>query len=90
MPNMPHFGAWTPRDIMIQYGQFFRRFDKDYWVKKTFDKIQQIRTFQNYGADVRISISDVRFRNEADYIKQQGGLLVRLTKRRAWINRKQI
>lgn len=70
--------TWTPREIMIAYGQFFRQFDTNYWVKKTFDKIQQIKLFQSYGSDARISISDVRFRNEANYIKEQGGYLVRL------------
>lgn len=72
---------WTPRDIMIAYGQFFRQFDKDYWVKKTFDKIQEIRMFHNYGSDSRVTISDVRFKNEADYIRSQGGILVRLERK---------
>ncbi len=76
---IPRF--WTSRDIMIAYGQFFRQFDLNYWVKKTFNKIQQIKTFQNYGSDVRISISDVRFKNEANYIKDQGGYLVRLERK---------
>lgn len=72
---------WTPREIMIAYGQFFRQFDKDYWVKKTFDKIQAIKMFQLYGNKAKVSISDVRFRNEADYIKNQGGYLIRLERK---------
>lgn len=72
---------WTPREIMIAYGQFFRQFDKDYWVKKTFNKIQEIRMFHNYGSDARVTISDVRFKNEADYIKSQDGILVRLERK---------
>jgi len=77
----PRSEYWTPKEIMIAYGQFFRQFDRNYWVKKTFDRIQQIRMFQNYGADQRVSISDVRFRNEADHIKSQGGILVRLERK---------
>ena len=72
---------WTPREIMIAYGQFFRQFDPLWWVKKTFDQIQQVKMFQTYGADMRVSISDVRFKNEANYIKEEGGYLVRLERR---------
>lgn len=70
---------WTPRTIMIEYGQFFRQFDPNYWVKKTFDKIDSMNLFK--GPDLRFTISDVRFKNEADYIKSKGGLLVRLERK---------
>lgn len=72
---------WTPREIMISYGQFFRKFDPLWWVKRTFKRIQDIQTFHQYGDAARISISDVRFKNEADYIKEQGGFLVRLERK---------
>lgn len=71
----PRSEYWTPRQIMIAYGQFFRQFDNLYWVKKVFDKIKA-------GApNDLIAITDVRFKNEADYVKQQGGFLVRLERR---------
>lgn len=71
----PRSEYWTPRQIMIAYGQFFRQFDNLYWVKKVFDKIKA-------GApNELIAITDVRFKNEADYVKQQGGFLVRLERR---------
>jgi hypothetical protein len=71
---------WTPREIMIKYGQFFRQFDPNWWVNKTFDKINAIPCFISNNSLLRITISDVRFKNEADYIKSQGGILVRLNR----------
>lgn len=74
---------WTPREMMIAYGQFFRQFDPMYWVKKTFDKIYQIKAFEHYENNemFRVCISDVRFRNEANYIKEKAGYLVRLDRK---------
>lgn len=63
---------WTPREIMIAYGQFYRQFDTMFWVKKVFEKI---RTLSDQAL---VTISDVRFINEANYIKEQGGKLIRL------------
>lgn len=74
---------WTPREIMIEYGQFFRRFDPLWWVKKTFDKIDTIlsnKQTAHYPGDLRITVSDVRFRNEANAIKEKGGIVVRLNR----------
>lgn len=71
--------AWTPRQIMIAYGQFFRQFDELYWVKKVFERVATLPPNQ------RVAVTDVRFRNEADYIKSNGGVLVRL-ERKASLN----
>jgi hypothetical protein len=65
-------GYWTPREIMIAYGQFYRQFDNLFWVKKVFDTLKAL------PEQSLITISDVRFKNEADYIKEKGGILVRL------------
>lgn len=72
----------TPRDMMIKYGQFFRQFDPMYWVKKTFDKIQNVSTFYSGNkTDLRFVVSDVRFQNEANFIKSKGGILLRLERK---------
>lgn len=63
---------WTPRGIMIAYGQFFRSVDPDFWVKQAFKQIGKIPD------DVPVVIADVRFKNEAGYIKDHGGMLIRL------------
>lgn len=71
---------WTPRDIMIAYGQFFRQFDPNYWVNKVFDRLPPPRG--NFGhRDIRIVISDVRFKNEADRIRKEGGFIARLERK---------
>lgn len=66
---------WTPREIMIVWGQFFRGFDKLYWVKKAFEVIRGL------PKGSKICITDVRFPNEADFIKERGGTLVRLERK---------
>jgi hypothetical protein len=63
---------WTPREIMIEYGQFFRSVDPDFWVKQIFKHIDRI------PLETAVVIPDVRFLNEAQYIKYRGGMLVRL------------
>lgn len=63
---------WTPREIMIEYGKFYRQFDQLFWVKKVFESLKVLPDTS------LITISDVRFKNEADYIKEQGGKLIRL------------
>lgn len=80
LKELPLPNGFTPREIMIRYGQFFRQFDKNWWVNKVFHRINSIPCFISNNAIVRVTISDVRFKNEADYIKQQGGLLVRLNR----------
>jgi len=63
-------GYYTPRDIMIRCGFYYRSIDPLYWVKLVYKDIAR-----NYGKYV---ISDVRFKNEANYIKDMGGILIRL------------
>lgn len=63
---------WTPRQMMIEYGKFYRQFDNLFWVKKVFASLKALPD------NTLITISDVRFKNEADYIKEQGGYLIRL------------
>src|SRR3990167_4771395 len=63
----------SPREVMqIVATDLFRDgFDKDIWIKSAFRKI-------NSEPNVDWVISDLRFVNEAKYIKQQNGLLVKL------------
>ena len=76
--------GFTPREIMIRYGNFFRQFDTNWWIGRLFDKIASLGEFvsqTNPQHQLNVAISDVRFKNEADYIKQQGGVLVRLERK---------
>lgn len=60
---------WTPRELMIAVGQFYRGIDPDFWVK---------RIMRDAAASSLGTIHDVRFKNEAGHIFQAGGILVRL------------
>jgi hypothetical protein len=59
---------WSPRDFAVALGEFARFHDPDYWVKKA--------NIEDQVGD--ISIDDVRFQNEVDYIKSLGGKTVRI------------
>jgi len=48
--------------------EIFRRYDENFWIKSAFQN-------NDYGL---VIISDVRFKNEADFIKKENGILIRL------------
>lgn len=62
----------SPRQMMQKVGTDMVRnmLGNDFWVK-------HMQT-QHHTADDRIVISDVRFKNEAEWIKNKGGYLVRI------------
>src|ERR1041385_511621 len=63
----------TYRNLLQLWGTNYRRkfYGEDYWIKKLLFKIS------NSVADITI-ITDVRFLNEAQMVKQIGGYLVRI------------
>lgn len=62
----------TPRDIMIQTGQFFRSIDPNFWINKL---ILQAGSLPEGSVVV---VPDVRFKNEIQTLKKLGAYLVRL------------
>lgn len=64
---------WTPREILQEYGQFFRTIDYDFWVKALFSVIKE-KGFDN------VIITDVRHPNEADPIKKKDGMVIRIVR----------
>lgn len=70
---IPSLGI-TPREVMIRWGQAVRGIDPNYWVKQVQAEILGATQAQ-LG---RYVISDVRFINEADWIRRHGGNLIRL------------
>ena len=48
----------------------FRAYDEDFWIKATLS---------DYEPGQCVIISDVRFKNEANYILKLGGIVIRLT-----------
>ena len=57
------------RPFMVWYGCYMREIDPLYWVKKTCDSMCQSKF------DVAI-ITDIRFENEAKWLKENNGTLV--------------
>ena len=57
---------WTAREIMQEYGQFFREIDNDFWVKYLFKIIDD----KEYG---NVIITDARHKNEIDGVCDRSG-----------------
>ena len=63
---------WTAREIMQEYGQFFRTIDNDFWVKNLFKVIDD----KEY---VNVIITDGRHKNEIDAVcDRPGGFHIRV------------
>lgn len=64
---------WTPREIMQNYGQFYRTIDYDFWVRHLFGVIKQ-------NGHKNVIITDVRYPNEAQPIVDNGGYIIKITR----------
>ena len=62
---------WTAREIMQAVGEFYRSIDADYWVKALDQSIKN-------SMDKDIIITDVRYPNEFNYVKESGGIIIRI------------
>lgn len=67
----PKEGFWTAREIMQEYGAFYRSIDSQFWIKNLF-RVAEQKEYKN------VIITDVRYRNEADYILEHGGVVLRV------------
>jgi len=65
VPGPPEDIHWTAREIMQEYGAFYRKIDPEFWIKNLF-RVAEDKEYKN------IIITDVRYRNEADYILNKG------------------
>lgn len=61
----------TPRELLIKLGNLYREFDSEYWVKAAMKYVQQ-------NSDRNFMVTDVRYLNEAEAIRNNGGIIVRL------------
>lgn len=61
----------TPRKIWIKFANAMREIDEDVWINHVK------YAAQDQGADIVI-IPDVRFENEANFINDEGGLLIHI------------
>lgn len=60
----------TWRQLLQQYGEKMREIDPDYWVKALFKDFKYIPWL----------ISDVRYVNEAEHIRNIGGIIIRINR----------
>lgn len=67
------------RPLLVCYGETMRSLDPDYWVKQVFDFINSYQS-RLLGTENEVSfiIPDVRYENEAQAIKDFGGVLIHL------------
>lgn len=53
---------FTPRDVMIRMGTFYRSINKNFWLERLADRINR--------TDQSVVIDDLRFLNEIEYLKK--------------------
>jgi len=64
-------GFWTAREIMQSVGEFYRSINYNYWVELLDRNIKE--------GNVRdVIVTDVRYPNEFNYIKQNNGVVIRI------------
>lgn len=66
----------TPRQLMQEFGDAGRRCDPDWWLRLLAARLGLVPG--SSPVHDRIVISDVRYPNEAAFIRSRGGVLVRL------------
>lgn len=63
---------WTAREIMQNYGAFYRTIDNEFWIKNLF-RVAEDKEYTN------VIVTDVRYMNEAKYIQhKKGGYVIRV------------
>ena len=73
---LPAIGM-SPRDLWIQFGNKMREIVPDVWIRGVLDNQDYARI---YGNDRVVLISDLRFPNEVQAIRERGGMVVKVTR----------
>lgn len=63
---------WTPREFMINLGEFMRYHEKNYWLNKGLAQCTDLKG--------RYVFDDVRYTNEADALRKIGATMVRINR----------
>ena len=76
--KIDRFGGKTPRELLQIVGTDIVRqhFDKDFWLKRAFWRLEDIRTESDVATNV--VFSDVRFDNEARAVRHAGGIIIHI------------
>jgi len=75
--ELPIAHGVSTRQLMQSLGDWGRSIHPDFWVACMAENIKFVRQFA--GNDVRFCIADVRYDNEADWIRQRHGVILRIT-----------
>ena len=71
---LPH-GVST-RQLLQSLGDWGRNIDPDFWVNHLAERREWVRKF--VGSDTKFVVADVRYDNEADWIRAEGGIILRI------------
>lgn len=69
-------GFWTAREILQQYGEFFRSIKETFWIDNLF-RVMDDKEYSN------VIVTDVRYPNEADPVKNKDGYVIKVTSNRS-------
>lgn len=64
---------WTPREILQNYGEFYRSIDSNFWIKHLFEIIDD-REYKH------VIVTDVRYINEAESVINRNGVLIKIVR----------
>ena len=65
---------WTSREILQNYGEFYRTIDYNFWVKHLFNTIKNNK-YKN------VIITDIRYPGEASPIVDSGGYIIKIERK---------
>ena len=72
----PVMHGHSTRQLMQSLGDWGRGIDPDFWVNHIAEMREWVRKF--VGDDVRFVVADVRYDNEANWIRAEGGIILRI------------
>ncbi|TLM66024.1 MAG: hypothetical protein FDZ69_07525 [Deltaproteobacteria bacterium] len=69
------FNPMSVRQLLQWWGALRRESDQDYWVRQLIESV---------AGDELVLVDDVRYRNEARVIREEGGMMIRLDPYDGW------
>lgn len=63
------------RRLLQEYGVAIREIQEDFWVRATLDRALAVE-----ASGTPVVVTDVRFPNEADEVRERGGVIVRIVR----------
>jgi hypothetical protein len=83
----------SPRQLMIQLGSYFRKLNPDCWINYIDNYLEDVSDF--YSEDLESNkviyiFTDVRFKNEIDYLKSKKAILISVERKDIYVKEKQL